>query len=92
MEASWHYRHAPRIGAALKERRQGQPTAVIAIADKAHQRLYRRQRHLGARGKTPPQAVVAVARELSGFIWAALLHQRQQHQHPIEPGTEARAQ
>jgi len=78
IEASWHYRHPPRLGAALKERRQGQPAAVIAIADKAQQRLYRRQRHLTGRGKRPAQAVVAAARELSGFIWAALLHQHQQ--------------
>lgn len=78
VEASWHYRHPPCLGAALKERRKGQPAAVIAIADKAQQRLYRRQRHLAARGKLPTQAVVAAARELSGFIWAALLHQHQQ--------------
>jgi transposase len=78
IEASWHYRHPPRVGVALKERRAGQPAAVIAIADKTQQRLYRRQRHLAARGKRPAQAVVAAARELSGFIWAALLHQHQQ--------------
>lgn len=77
IEASWHYRHPPRIGTALQQRRKGQPTAVIAIADKAQQRLYRRQRHLvAARGKKPTQAVVACARELTGFIWAALLHDR----------------
>src|SRR5579862_6223303 len=79
IEASWHYRHPPRVGAALKQRREGQPTAVIAIADKAQQRLYRRQRHLAARGKAPATAVVAVARELSGFIWAAVLHEHHQH-------------
>ena len=32
VEASWHYRHPPRVGVALKERRKGQPAAVIAIA------------------------------------------------------------
>jgi len=76
IEASWHYRHPSRVGMALQQRRTGQPTAVIAIADKAQQRLYRRQRHLVARGKKPTQAVVACARELTGFIWAALLHDR----------------
>lgn len=74
IEATWHYRHPPRVSAGLRERRAGQPAAVIAIADKAQQRLYRRQRHLAARGKTATQAVVAGARELTGFIWAALLH------------------
>jgi transposase len=86
IEASWHYRHPPRLGVALKQRRQGQPAAVVAIPDKAQQRLYRRQRHLTGRGKRPAQAVVAAARELSGFIWAALLHQHQQ------PLTRAAAQ
>ena len=38
-------------------RRRGQPAVVIAIAGKAQQRLYRRQRHLATRGKTPTQAV-----------------------------------
>jgi len=75
IEAAWHYRHPPRISAGLTERRAGQPAAVIAIADKAQQRLYRRQRHLAAHGKTATQAVVAGARELIGFVWAALLHQ-----------------
>jgi transposase len=77
IEATWHYRHPPRLSAALTERRKGQPAAVIAIADKAQHRLYRRQRHLVAHGKTTTQAVVAGARELTGFLWAALLHQHQ---------------
>ena len=74
IETSWHYRHPPRTSTALQQRRKGQPAAVIAIADKAQHRLYRRQRHLVARGKKSTQAVVACARELVGFVWAALLH------------------
>jgi len=41
-----------------------------AIAWKAQQRLTRRYRQLVARGKPKPQVIVAVARELLGFIWA----------------------
>jgi transposase len=74
IEASWHYRHPPRVGAALQQRRVGQPAQVIAIADKAQQRLYRRQRRFTDRGKSSTTAVVAAARELSGFVWAALRH------------------
>ena len=77
IEATWHYRHPPRVSAALNERRKGQPAAVIAIADKAQHRLYRRQRHLVTHGKTTTKAVVAGARELTGFLWAALLHRHQ---------------
>jgi transposase len=72
VEACWHYRHPPRIGAALARRSQGQPPAVRAQAWRAQLRLHRRYRHLVGHGKRPPVAVVALARELTGFVWAAL--------------------
>jgi transposase len=71
IEAAWHYRHRPSL-ASVAKRRQGQPASVIAIADKAMTRLHRRYHRLTERGKPPSKAVVAVARELTGFIWAAL--------------------
>jgi UDP-glucose 4-epimerase len=70
IEAAWHYRHHPGIGVALRRRRAGQPASVIAIADKAQQRLSRRFRRLTARQVPAQKVVVAVARELVGFIWA----------------------
>lgn len=72
VEASWHYQHRPSVGRALAARRQGQPARVIAIADKAQQRLCRRFRRLTAEHKPAPKVAVAVARELAGFLWAAL--------------------
>jgi transposase len=72
VEAAWHYQHRPRIGVALARRRKGQPAHVIAIADKAQQRLCRRFRTLAAEHKPTPKIVVAIARELAGFVWAAL--------------------
>jgi transposase len=72
VEAAWHYRHRPRVGAALRRRRAGQPPRVIAIADKAHQRLTYRFRTLRATEKSAPKVAVAIARELTGFLWAAL--------------------
>ena len=72
VEASWHYQHRPGVGRALKARRAGQPVRVIAIADKAQQRLCRRFRRMLADHKPAPKVAVAVARELAGFIWAAL--------------------
>lgn len=71
VEASWHYQHRPGVGRALAARRQGQPPRIVAIADKAQQRLCRRFRAL-APHKPAPTVVVAVARELTGFLWAAL--------------------
>lgn len=77
VEAAWHYRHRPAVGRALRQRRQGQPAAVVALADRAQQRLHRRfHRLLLGRGKPAQQVVVAVARELAGFVWAALSLQR----------------
>jgi transposase len=72
IESSWHYRHPPHLGATLRKRREGQATAVIAIADKAAQRLHRKYVKLQERGKPMPKVVVAVARELVGFLWAVL--------------------
>ena len=54
------------------KRRQGQPAWVLAIADRAQLRLHKRYWSLVLRGKLPVKAVTAVARELTGFIWAVL--------------------
>ena len=72
VETAWHYQHRPGIGVALARRRKGQPGRVIAIADKAQQRLCRRFRKLAAEHKPAPKIAVAIARELAGFLWAAL--------------------
>lgn len=73
VEAAHHYRHKPSVGVKLRKRREGQPGNIIAIAEKAHLRLHRRYWHLVLAGnKEKNKAVVAVARELVGFIWAAL--------------------
>jgi transposase len=72
IEAAWHYRHAPRPSPTLRQRRTGQPAAVIAIATTAEHRLCHRHRRLVARQKPRPLVTTAVARELAGFVWAAL--------------------
>jgi transposase len=72
IEAAWHYRHRPWVGPELRHRREGQPARVIAIADRAQQRLCRRHQRMTARGKTPNKITVAIARELAGFLWAVL--------------------
>jgi transposase len=72
VETAWHYQHRAGVGVALARRRKGQPGRVIAIADKAQQRLCRRFRKLAAEQKPAPKIAVAIARELAGFLWAAL--------------------
>ena len=72
VETAWHYQHRPSVGVALMRRRQGQPGRVLAIADQAQQRLCRRFRKMAAEHKPAPKIAVAIARELAGFLWAAL--------------------
>jgi transposase len=71
IQAAWSYRHRPQVSVDLKRRQHGQPPAVIAHAWKAQQRLHQRYNHLSYR-KRPQIAVVAVARELVGFLWATM--------------------
>ncbi len=71
VQAAWSYRHRPRVGAELKARQAGQSAGVVATSWKAQQRLHKRFEHLSYR-KQPQIAAVAVARELAGFLWAAM--------------------
>ena len=73
VEAAWHYRHRPFVGAALRRRQRGAPDAIVAQAWTAQDRLYRRYHRLAGRGKPHQQVITAVARELTGFVWAALV-------------------
>jgi len=70
VESSWHYRHRPTAGKAIKARRAGQPLEVVSVAQKADIRLNRKFRKLVDRGKRTTIAAVATARELAGFVWA----------------------
>src|SRR5262245_45037426 len=40
VEAAWHYRHRPFVGAALCRRQHGAPLLIVAQAWKAQERLY----------------------------------------------------
>jgi transposase len=70
VECSWSYRHPPRLGKDKLARVAAAPRAVREIAWKAQHRLAARYRALIRNGKRPTVAVTAVARELSGFVWA----------------------
>jgi transposase len=71
VEAAWAYRHRPAIGVQLRRRSEGQPAEVRAFCWKAQLRLHARYRRLTPI-KGSRKAVVAVARELSGFVWALM--------------------
>lgn len=65
-EAAWAYQGLPRIGRQMLYRQE----AVSPAAWKAQLRLTGRFRRLVARGKATPKVATAIARELTGFIWA----------------------
>ena len=70
VEIAWHYQHSPRVSATIAARQDELPKAVTDIAWKAQLRLNAKFKRLVARRVMKNKAVVAGARELSGFIWA----------------------
>ncbi len=70
VEASWSYRHPPRIGKEKQAKVEAAPEQVREIAWKAQGRLCGRFRSLTKNNKRPTIVVVAIARELCGFVWA----------------------
>ena len=70
IEGAWSYRHPPRTGPAKHCIHERVPPAVRDIATKAQARLCVRYRALSGKGKRLTVTVIALARELAGFVWA----------------------
>jgi transposase len=70
VEAAWAYRYGARVSVGIARRQSGLPKSVTDLAWKAQLRLCARYRRLSARGLHRNKIIVAVARELSGFVWA----------------------
>jgi len=90
VQAAWHYRHAPKLTRALQQRQVGQPEAVTDVAWRAQERLHARYRRLVGR-KGSQEAVIAVARELIGFVWA-LAQAQAERQDPTTTDAPATAE
>lgn len=60
------------VSSDLKTRRKDVPPELIQIADRCHQRLYKKGHRLLLKGKHPNKVKVACAREMVGFIWESL--------------------
>jgi transposase len=75
VETAWHYRHAPRSSKVLQKRQEGQSLDVINYAWKAQKRLHKKFNQLSYK-KNKNIAVVAVARELVGFIWSLMINDK----------------
>ena len=70
IEAAWQYRLPPKVSPQLRARQEKQPKAVRDISWKAQQRLHQRYKVLSAHRKKTGVVVTALARELTGFVWA----------------------
>jgi transposase len=79
VEGAWAYRYPAKVSRHLQLRLAKQPKGIQDISWKAQVRLCKRYRRLIARGKHANQVVVAIARELVGFMWAIA------HQVPVTP-------
>jgi transposase len=74
VEAAWSQRYPNVVSRELAERRKGCPKEVIQIARKAQARLHRKFLRMIGKNKLHQVAVVAVARELAGFVWSIGQH------------------
>jgi len=70
VEVAWHYQHSPRVSPIIATRQDQLPKEITDIAWKAQLRLNAKFKGLVARRVMKTKAVVAVARELAGFVWA----------------------
>ena len=72
VECAQHYAAPPKVSKELSRRQEGQPQEVRAISWRAQHRLHHRYSRLLARRLQRNKALVAIARELCGFIWELL--------------------
>ncbi len=69
VEVAWQYQHGPRVSPIIAARHEHLPKEITDIAWKAQLRLNAKFKRLVARRVMKTKAVVAVARELAGFVW-----------------------
>jgi transposase len=70
IEGAWAYRYPAKVSRHLQLRLEKVSKPIQDLSWKAQVRLCRRYRQLSARGKNANLVVVAIARELSAFMWA----------------------
>jgi transposase len=76
IEAAWQYRLPARMTPIIAKRQEPLAEPIRALAWKAQLRLCARYRRLAARQLHKNKIVTALARELSGFVWAIVRETR----------------
>jgi transposase len=72
IECAQHVNLPPKVSTQLAQRQEGQPEIFKHIGWKAQTRLHKRYWQLAARRLMTAKIHVAVARELTGFVWDVL--------------------
>ena len=70
VDGAWAYRSPAQLSRHWQRRLAHQPKVIQDIRGKAQVRRCTRDRRLVARGKPAHVVTVAIARELTGFMWA----------------------
>src|SRR5437868_12415075 len=70
IEAAWSYRFPARLSRELLLRQESQPQPIRDIAWEGQVRLCTRYRRLARTAKPANVVTTAIARELTGFVWA----------------------
>ena len=73
VQSAWHYRSYHSDSLRMKKRRAGLEASLVNYASRAGRRLNRKYLRLVFKGKCSQVAATAVARELCGFIWGAMV-------------------
>ncbi len=74
IEAAWAYRFHAKVSTEMQKRQENLPLPIRDIAWKAQLRLCQRYRTMADNGKIKNVIVVAIARELAGFMWDIANH------------------
>ena len=69
IESAWAYRFSPKVSRDLQERLQYHSVLLQQRSWEVQLRLCSRFQRLQARGKEKNKIVVAIARELAGYLW-----------------------
>lgn len=73
VEVAHQYRFPARVSPVIAQRQVGCPKPITDMAWEAQVRLCARYKRLAARRLPANKIVVAIARELAGFVWAVAL-------------------
>jgi len=70
VEAAWCYRYPAKVSTEIQKRQENIPVVIRDIAWKAQLRLTQQYKHMQQKGKSHNITIVALARQLAGFMWA----------------------